>query len=132
MNVVEELKAKLENANTQIIEDYDKDIQTDNKSFEFNLQSKNNRLKKPMKFEIKDLTYGYGLYQKSNGYDLIGLGNIELMKENYKNESCCLQNEYNFNYHGIKNALCGKTRYYENYEYKGYFTPKRILVIQMN
>ena len=44
------------------------------------------------------------------------------MKENYKNESRCYQSEYNFDYHGIENALCGK------YEY---FTPKRILVIQM-
>ena len=34
-------------------------------------------------------------------------------------------NENNFNYHGIEKALCGKTKYYE------YFTPKRILVIQM-
>ena len=46
-----------------------------------------------------------------------------------KNESCCHQDENRFDYHGIENALCGK-------EPKGkygemFFTPKRILVIQM-
>ena len=35
-----------------------------------------------------------------------------------------LEDEKNFDYHGIKNALCGKTLP-EN------FSPKRILVIQM-
>ena len=49
------------------------------------------------------------------------------VKENMKYESRCYQNEDIFNYHGIKNALCGKTG---NYGYE-YFTPKRILVIQM-
>ena len=40
----------------------------------------------------------------------------------------CYQNENYFNYHGIKNALCGK----EPDKYGNmYFTPKRILVIQM-
>ena len=53
---------------------------------------------------------------------MILLGDIELLKENYKNKSRCDQNENEFNYHGIKNALRGKT---------GWFTPKRILVIQM-
>ena len=59
---------------------------------------------------------------------LIRLGDIGLLKENCKNESYCDQNEYRFDYHGIENALCGKT--YCNFS--GYFTPKRILVIQMN
>ena len=44
------------------------------------------------------------------------------MKENDKNGSSCNQHENYFNYHGIENALCGKDE----------FTPKRILVIQMN
>ena len=66
------------------------------------------------------------LWEKSAEY-LIDLGEIHLKKENNKNESRCYQNEDRFNYHGIKNALCGKTGYIG-----GCFTPKRILVIQMN
>ena len=51
-----------------------------------------------------------------------------LMKENRKNESNCFQHEDNFDYHRIQNALCGK----QPEEYGAmYFTPKRILVIQM-
>ena len=109
----------------QVDEKYDNQ-QTDNKSFQFNLQSKNNRLDKPMKFEIKDLKEGgIYLYKKSDEYNLIDLGDIRLLKEYWKNESYCWQFEDRFNYHGIKNALCGKTGYGE------FFTPKRILVIQM-
>ena len=40
--------------------------------------------------------------------------------------SCCIQTEDYFYYHGIENALCGKT--FENGEQ---FTPERIIVIQM-
>ena len=43
--------------NTQIIQQYDKQ-ETDYKTFHFNLQSKNNRLDKPMKFEINDRKKG--------------------------------------------------------------------------
>ena len=99
--------------------------ETDNKSFEFNLES-NGRLKQPMKFEIKDLEWGgYYLWEKSSSH-LISLGDISLHKENKKNESYCWQDEDNFDYHGVEKALCGKT-----YGNGGYFTPKRILVIQM-
>ena len=82
-----------------------------------------------MKFEIKDLRYGgIELYEKSDDDRLIRFGDIWLKKENYKNESYCIQYEDFFNYHGIKKALCGK----ESKEYgRMYFTPKRILVIQM-
>ena len=112
--------------NTEVIEKYGDWIETDNKSFEFNLES-NGRLKQPMKFEIKDLKYGgYELYIKSIGY-LIVLGDIYLMKENKKNESYCYQFEDWFDYHGIENALCGKKPYPNGED----FTPKRILVIQM-
>ena len=78
--------------NTQVIEKYWKfgesnRQETDIKSFKFNLQSKNNRLDKPMKFEIKDLKYGgIVLVEKSNDY-LIWLGNIGLCKENKKKPS---------------------------------------------
>ena len=50
--------------------------------------------------------------------------NIFLKKENWKNESNCWQDEDDFDYHGIEKALCGKAR-------PTRFTPKRILVIQM-
>ena len=116
--------------NTEVIEEYDWQ-ETDSKSFHFNLQSKNNRLKQPMKFEIKDLKRG-GIYlwEKSDD-DLIKLGHIYLKKENKKNKSYCYQNEDNFDYHGIEKALCGKTYKFSNHPLNEYFTPKRILVIQM-
>ena len=109
--------------NTEVVEKHWN--KTDNKSFEFNLQS-NGRLPNPMKFEIKDLEEGgYLLFSKSNKDNLISLGDIYLCKENKKHESCCCQYENEFNYHGIKDALCGKTwSFYP-------FTPKRIVVIQM-
>ena len=93
------------------------------KSFLFNLQS-NGRLSQPMKFEIKQIhDTGYWL-SKNDDDDLISLacGGIRLFKEHKKSESCCNQHETGFNYHGITSALCGKYN----------FTPKRILVIQMN
>ena len=119
--------------NTQINYEYAIDTmkKTDAKSFEFNLQS-NGRLTGPMKFEIKNLKHGYGLKNKSHKI-LIQIGNIQLLKENEHNLSKCLQKEDIFDYHGIENAVCGRTRYRdENGERQGeYFTLKRILVIQM-
>jgi hypothetical protein len=55
------------------------------------------------------------------------LGNIILRKENRKNESFSDQNNYIFNYYGIKKALCGKI----DGIFGEYFRPKRLLVIQM-
>ena len=53
--------------NTKVINKYDNYQQTDFKSFEFNLQSQNNRLDKPMMFKIKNLEHsGIGLFSKSN------------------------------------------------------------------
>ena len=111
--------------NTQIVEKYEENIETDAKSFLFNLQSKNNRLPQPMKFEIQNWKEcGYKLY--NNSYrNLITLGDIWLCKENTKYASICQRNDCNFNYHGIDNALCGKTGYSDCFE------PERILVIQM-
>ena len=115
-----------------VVEKYNKfpfepPVETDNKSFHFNLES-NGRLQQPMKFEIKDLKYGgYTLYEKSD-YGLIFLGDIGLFKEDYKNKSHCYQYEDRFDYHGIKNALCGKEPDENGWMY---FTQKRILVIQM-
>ena len=117
--------------NTEVVEKYWKPgdlnkVETDNKSFEFNLQS-NGRIQQPMKFEIKNIYGGYYLREKSHER-LIRLGDIVLQKENWKNESYCdYQSEYVFDFHGIEKALCGKT-FKPDFEY---FTPKRILVIQM-
>ena len=74
-----------------------------------------------MKFEIKDSYWGgYNIFSEKEKW-LIWLGDICLKKENKKNKSCSNQNSFNFDYHGIQNALCSHY----------YFTPKRILVIQM-
>ena len=74
-----------------------------------------------MKFEIKDTKHGgINIFTKDYHY-LIRIGNILLMKENCKQNSCCWENVYLFDYHGIEKAICGKQ----------YFTPKRFLVIQM-
>ena len=105
---------------------------TNLKSFEFNLQS-NGRLNEMMKFEIKDTRFGHVLYDKSHDY-LAAFGNIYLRKENNKMVSYCFkQNNQRFDYKGIDNALCGKTRTDNNRVWEGeFFTPKRIIVIQMN
>ena len=119
--------------NTQIENQYYETFfkATDFKSFEFNLQSNNNRLYKPMKFEIQEPAYGYYLTDQSNNL-LISLGDINIFKLDKKYSSSCIQRSYAFNYHEINNALCGKSKYEENCEWKGEnFTPKRILVIQM-
>ena len=116
--------------NTQVKREYFVGQHTNNKSFLFNLQSKDNRLEKPMKFEIKHLYYGsIQLSPISSGYEsLIYLGDIHLNKENNKNGSCCQQYEDYFNYHGIQKALCGKIGTWISGER---FPPKRIFVVQM-
>ena len=85
---------------TEIIEEYYFLIKTDTKSFEFNLESKDNRLPGPMKFEIKKkISGGYKLFKKSDDV-LITLGDIVLSKENKKHESfCCSHRENRFDYH---------------------------------
>ena len=78
-----------------------------------------------MKYEIKDvINGGYCLY-KYFDTSLIDLGDIHLMKEAKKSFSYCHQNDNCFNYHGIQFAFTGL------FLNPNYFTPKRILVIQM-
>ena len=117
--------------NTKIIDKYNQWIYTDNKSFEFNLES-NGRLNGMMKFPIKDINCGYLLNEKED-YDLISLGDIVLYKENKRDTSVCIQREDKYDYLGIPNAICGRIRYKdENGEWKGeFFVPLRIQVIQM-
>ena len=111
--------------NTEVVEKYwkpgDPPVEKDNKSFHFNLQSKNNRLNKPMKFEIIDLySGGIELYKKSDG-SLIWLGEILLSKENEKGESYFMRYVKPIEDNEIKKELYRKED----------FIPKRILVIQM-
>ena len=112
-------------SNTIIGNTTDRWIVTDNSSFEFNLQSKNGRLQQPVKYEVKHLIYGGHFLCRELDEKLIWLGDIRLFKENRKNDCNCQQNNNNFNYHGIQDALDGKV-------YPVTFVPKRIIVIQMN
>ena len=111
---------------------------TNNKSFEFNIQSKDNRLSYPMKFEIKETDRGNcELFPESDKL-LIAIGDIRLYKEEYKNETYCWQEEHAFDYRGIRNALCGKAKTKSSYIRHGKFDIfgegfqlKRFIVIQM-
>ncbi|BFU21534.1 predicted protein [Entamoeba histolytica] len=105
----------------------------DSKSFLFSLES-NGRMKGMKKFDIKEPQYAFCLSNQSNDYlfafggGLFGLfvfgGNdIVVYKENHKTYSRCKQ--CSFEYEGISKALCGN-EYPDNY-----FTPKRIIVIEM-
>ena len=116
--------------NTEIIGKYTNDITVDDKSFQFNLQSKDNRLSKPMKFAVKDFEKG-GI--KLNNYalkrcPLICFGEIVLYSKDAIENCNCYQNENYFDYHGIENALCGKS---VNDITADSFIPKRLFIIQM-
>ena len=95
--------------NTTVHDQYEERIRTDKETFTFNLES-NGRLGKAMKFEIEDeYGGGYFLFDKTSEY-LINLGSLYLCKEENKDE-CYYEpqnDEFNFNYHSIPNALCGK------------------------
>ncbi|BFU25622.1 trichohyalin, putative [Entamoeba histolytica] len=93
----------------------------DSKSFVFSLNS-NGRMKGMKKFDIKQPRYAFCLNSQTDdclfqfGFDIV------VCKQNYKTESYCKQ--HSFEYEGISNALCGK-------QLPKYFTPKRIIVIEM-
>ncbi|BFU23421.1 predicted protein [Entamoeba histolytica] len=90
----------------------------DSKSFVFSLKS-NGRMKGMMKFDIKEPQHAFCLYNQSHKCLFEFGGDILVCKENYKTASHCYQDS--FDYKGISKALCGKY----------YFTPKRIIVIEM-
>ena len=101
-------------------------VETDDRSFLFNIKS-DNRLKNMMKFEIRKGRFGYKMFDLADDC-LINLGDrmaICLFKDNRKHESYCFQDGRFFNYHGVDEALVGKTGYDEC------FVPARIIVIQM-
>ena len=111
----------------QGVEEYYKSIlMVNQESFHFNIQS-NGRLDCYRRFLVCDKNWGgYWIYPPSHKR-LVSLGDIMIMKEDQKDQSRCYQDNANFFYGNIKNALCGKTGYSQN----GTFTPKRILVIEM-
>ncbi|BFU23929.1 TLD, putative [Entamoeba histolytica] len=94
----------------------------DSKSFVFSLKS-NGRMEGMMKFDIKEPQDAFYLYYQSDDYLFaFGYGDIRIFKENNKTESSCKQ--HSFEYKGISNTLCGK-------QLPKYFTPQRIIVIEM-
>ena len=109
--------------NTQVVDNYREWLTTDKYSFMFNLYA-NGRLFVPIKYEIKDVNYGFGLFNSANKR-LIGLGEIKLYKQNDRQCSWCYQHDELYNYHGVEKAICGRTMENEP------FTIKRIVVIQM-
>ena len=123
--------------NTIIKEEFDEWQETDNKSFQFNIKSKDNRLSQPMKYEITICQQALKLYSNDH-YSLITIGDIHLTKQNTKNLSYCWNHSdidnYVYNSHGVKNILIEKKEMNDmNYHYcpKQYFNVKRITVIQM-
>ena len=115
--------------NTRTKNELNKFISTDRGSFEFNIES-NGRLKSMIKCEIKDISFGYQLFDNNNTI-LMKLGDIIIYKDNNKSSSYCNQTS-NYNYHGISNTLCGKINILNNYnQQRDFFTPLRIIVIQM-
>ena len=89
----------------------------------FSLRS-NNRLPKPMKFEIINTDFGYTMKNKSNDC-LIEFGqyNIYIYKNEMSKYSKCYQS-FCFDNHGYEQEIIGEER-------KEQFTPKRIVVLQM-
>ena len=119
--------------NTEVKKEYNRQTftQTDVFSFEFNLES-NGRLKAPMKFPIKDTSYGYFLPNSLNER-LIEIGDIVLYKEHKKDSSFCVQEDKRYDYQGLENPLCGKSVYQEEGIWFGEcINPSRIRVIQMD
>ncbi|BFU22917.1 trichohyalin, putative [Entamoeba histolytica] len=93
----------------------------DSQSFLFSLESKG-RMEGMKKFDIKQPQFAFRLFNQSDDWLFeFGdrFGDIRVYKENNKTESYCCQ--WSFDYKGIENALCGHQ----------FFTPKRIIVIEM-
>ena len=118
--------------NCQIERKYSKQ-ELDDKSFLFNLQSNNNRLSQPKKFEMKtnldkssNKNANIQLLQESNDL-LISFSDFNLYKQSKRHYSYCIQenDKSSFDYQNINKALCGKSNVKER------FIPRRILIIQM-
>ena len=104
----------------------------DSKTFHFNLHSLNNRLHQPMKFKSIEHKYGGCKMFTNVNQLLISLGNINLMKCINGISSTVEEYDEHFDYQGISNAICGRTRYEEEEYWEGeHFIPKKITVIQM-
>ena len=109
--------------NNRITEQYNEWISTTNKSFLFNLHSKEKRLAKPMRFEILNKTYGGIVLYPLEDDRLISLGDILIRKKDDYKQSHIIQSSY-FQYHDENKALCGKL-------FPERYIPIKIKVIQM-
>ena len=87
-----------------------------------------------MKFDIKKEQSEKAFWLCSDNYaDLFQCGNSDIViyKEDSKSESFCCQNENShFDNRGVEKALVQNPR--KDLDDPNYFTPKRIIVIQMN
>ena len=98
----------------------------DSQSFLYSLKS-NGRCNQMMKFEIKpqETKYSFKVFDKdSTPLFQFGASNgseLEMRKENSKNDSACWHYDERYDYHGTSKILCGG----------GFFVPKRFIVIQM-
>ena len=106
-------------------------LETDNKTFEFNLFS-NGRLSGPMKFEIKDPKRGYCYYCYTDDF-ILSLGDITFHAYHQAEiHYYCSQHDDIFDYHGIENAICGKTvKKWSWDEKESCFIAKRFVIYQM-
>ena len=63
-----------------------------------------------MKFELKHFIDSSCFFTSDTRGLLLYIGDILLCTQEKKEHSyCCYQSEELFNYHGLENALCGKT-----------------------
>ena len=119
---------------SQIPNNFIHQINADEKCFHFNLKS-NGRLKKMMKFEVKDSSQkhsGITMFE-NNEKQLLFIGCLLLFKKEEVNNSRCFHFDSVFDFHGIENPICGK--YYlkeESGAMQGDFLIiKKIMVIEM-
>ena len=128
--VIETYEGKIFGCYIDIIIDKVRKDMKDENAFVFNLES-NGRHKSPIKFDILKEECDTAFWLFPDDYDgLFRCGNVEILiyKENRKSSSYCRQYENSrFDYRGVEKALV------ENPHPNGKdFTPKRIIVIQMN
>ena len=102
-------------------------LKTTNKSFLFNLDKKNGFKGRKM-FMNKDNNYGYCLFESISRF-LITIGDITLMKQNFKHKSFLYINKNRYNYDECENPFV-QTNEIDKYGQIS-FDVERILVFQM-
>ena len=103
---------------------------SDKQAFLFSLKS-NGRIKKQMKFEIKENVSKYAFYlggkEESWLFQFSCNHDIRICKQNSDGVSCCCQNNNYYDYHGTSNAFIPNC-----FNKDQQFNPKRFVVIEMN